>query len=337
MRLLNILAIASLLAATPTMVTSASNGVVADVLTTEVIAKFSPRARADLVDALVRYRSYLTDGDINTANRLIHFMSEVATETGGMRRIDENMSYTADRLLIIFPKWVNQAKAKELAGHPVQIANWVYGGRLGNRGQKTMDGWNYRGSGYIQLTGLYNFKERGGLAGLALVDSPDLARQPKEGLKVAVAYWEKCNAVADTGTIAEVRRCVNGGKIGLAEAKMWHGKATRVIGSALAAAGLEAPGMVSEGINEELEGAKEILAQLGYFTPSGLEGSADEEKFIEGASAFLSDSGVANPGAAGGAGSLEAAQEDGLPEDLLYELSDAAHLQATIEFVAEQP
>jgi putative chitinase len=315
---------------------TAQSASVSDVLTTETISAFSAAARADLVNALVTHRSLLEDGDINSAERLIHFMAQIATETGGFRRIDENMNYSAERLRAVFPRRVTVAKARELAGKPVAIANWVYGDRLGNRGRTTQDGWNYRGSGFIQLTGRDNFVRRGTDVGLPLGDDPELVRKPKEGLQAAVAYWKKCNSIADTGSITDVRKCVNGGTNGLKEAKMWHGRATRVFGAALSAAGLESPGLVDAGIAEELEGAKEILADLGYYEPSGLEGPEDEEKFASGVDQFLRDNNLPTPADAGTPG-LEAAQENGLPEELLYQLSDAAHLEAITEAEAATP
>ncbi|MBB1492709.1 glycoside hydrolase family 19 protein [Paracoccus sp. MC1854] len=254
-------------------------------------------------------------------------MAQIATETGGFVRIDENMNYSAERLRVIFPRYVKtSAQAQRLARRPVAIANWVYGGRLGNRGQTTMDGWNYRGSGFLQLTGRDNYIARGSEVGLPLADNPELARRPKEGLQAAVAYWAaKCNTLADSGTLRDVRRCVNGGTNGLDEARLWHGRATRVFGPVLLVAGLESENLISEGIAEEIDAAKAILERLGYYEPSGLE-AADQQAFEDALEGFSLDHGLPYGDVSGGPGVLEGAQEEGLPEDLLYELSDPQNL-----------
>jgi V8-like Glu-specific endopeptidase len=93
------------------------------------------------------------------------------------------------------------------------LANLVYGDRreLDNRGSFTDDGWNYRGSGYIQLTGRYNYKIFQNKSSLPVVDQPDLVRTPDVGAKAALIYWNvnKINEAARKNEIALVRKLVN--------------------------------------------------------------------------------------------------------------------------------
>lgn len=145
----------------------------------EAIKRFSPRAKDELVNALVEYKQYLENAQINSPLRLTHFLAQIATETGGIRRIDENMNYSGALLLHVFgSKRISPAMAQKLSGKPQAIANYVYGDRLGNRGRDTNDGWDYRGSGFIQLTGRLNFRNRGREVGLPLEERPELARRP---------------------------------------------------------------------------------------------------------------------------------------------------------------
>lgn len=60
--------------------------------------------------------------------------------------------------------------------------------RLGN----TMpgDGEKYKGRGYIQLTGKYNYEQAGKALGLDLVKNPQLVEKPEVAAKVAVWFWQ---------------------------------------------------------------------------------------------------------------------------------------------------
>ena len=67
----------------------------------------------------------------------------------------------------------------------------VYGSRMGNGGPETGDGWRYRGRGLIQITGTDNYKLYGGYAGVDIYNNPELANDPKNACKLAVAYLTK--------------------------------------------------------------------------------------------------------------------------------------------------
>jgi putative chitinase len=118
------------------------------------IKRISPKAKPALIEAFVAAEDAFAEAGINSPLRMAHFIAQVMTETGGMQRIDENMNYSYPHVLTAFSrKTLPDPMARALAGKPREMANWVYGARLGNKGRTTDDGWNYRGSGYIQLTG----------------------------------------------------------------------------------------------------------------------------------------------------------------------------------------
>lgn len=59
---------------------------------------------------------------------------------------------------------------------------------LGNK--KVGDGARYKGRGYIQLTGRYNYKKAGDELGLPLEKHPELVEKPEVAAKVAVWFWQ---------------------------------------------------------------------------------------------------------------------------------------------------
>jgi predicted chitinase len=59
---------------------------------------------------------------------------------------------------------------------------------LGNT--KSGDGARYKGRGYIQLTGRYNYKRAGEALGLPLEKNPELAEKPEVAAKIAVWFWK---------------------------------------------------------------------------------------------------------------------------------------------------
>lgn len=52
------------------------------------------------------------------------------------------------------------------------------------------DGERYKGRGYIQLTGKYNYDRAGKALGLPLVQKPELAERPDIAAKIAVWFWK---------------------------------------------------------------------------------------------------------------------------------------------------
>ena len=159
---------------------------------------------------------------------------------------------------------VSKAKAGVIARKPKRVANWVYGARLGNRGRNTNDGWNYRGSGFIQLTGRTNFRNRGKELNLPLEAQPELARQPNQGLNAATAYWtsRKINKPADKDRLYRVRVLVNGRAAhGFKQSKFWYRKAKKIF---LAKSGVKRGLFGSDDERQEKEDLRDVLGELGF-------------------------------------------------------------------------
>lgn len=88
---------------------------------------------------------------------------------------------------------------------------------LGNQG--TGDGAKFKGRGFIQLTGRWNYRNYGRALGIDLEDNPDLANDPLIAARL-LAYFLKDreqrirDAIYD-GDFRTARRLVNGGSYGL--------------------------------------------------------------------------------------------------------------------------
>ena len=93
---------------------------------------------------------------------------------------------------------------------------------LGNT--KPGDGAKYKGRGYIQLTGKYNYKKAGDALGIDLVNKPELLEKPEIAAKAAVWYWkervrDKVDSFKDT---ASVTKPINPGMKHLDQRKEKH-------------------------------------------------------------------------------------------------------------------
>jgi putative chitinase len=196
-------------------------------ITAERIGRFSPRAKPDLVQALVDGWPMIRDAGINTPLRVAHFIAQIATETGGFTIYEENLNYGAKRLMEVWPaRFPDLQIAGAYAHNPEKLANFVYadanrkpGYRLGNT--KPGDGWRYRGRGFIQTTGRDNYRKAG------FEDAPEKLSVPSIGLRAAVDEFVStgCLKLADKDNITTIRKRINGGDIGLDRARVYLAKA----------------------------------------------------------------------------------------------------------------
>jgi peptidoglycan L-alanyl-D-glutamate endopeptidase CwlK len=88
---------------------------------------------------------------------------------------------------------------------------------LGNQGHP--DGQRFRGRGYVQLTGRYNYQKYGKRIGEPLLKNPDLASSPATAAALLAAFLgdrerQIKEALLDWD-FASARRLVNGGRHGL--------------------------------------------------------------------------------------------------------------------------
>lgn len=106
-----------------------------------------------------------------------------------------------------------------------------YEGRADLGNTQKGDGYRFRGRGYFQLTGRNNYKRFGDLLSLDLVNNPELAAEPRNAMRIAIAYWAGYRRVrtsrswpfaesitgpqlADRGDTQGATRFINGGTNG---------------------------------------------------------------------------------------------------------------------------
>lgn len=153
------------------------------------------------------------------------FLGQMVVESRNFTAVVENMNYSAKRLAEVWPsryainpkakaqdRMPNQ-KANRLGGRPEDIANDVYGGRMGNTGPN--DGWLFRGQGYKQLTGKDNVRRYSldTYGDDRVVKDPSMLQKLPDSVNSGAWYW-KVNGIDRYGdNVLAVSRAVNLGRV----------------------------------------------------------------------------------------------------------------------------
>lgn len=161
--------------------------------------------------------------EITNKLRLAHFLAQCAHESGNFRKKTENMYYkTEDRLIATFKKRFDLLHpVKDYIKNPKKLGNYVYGSRLGNGDEQSGDGYNYRGRGYIQLTGKENYEKFSKYIGDdQILKHPELVAT-KYPLDVSLFFfkdnqlWEICDKGSKDKIVKAVTAVINTGCEGL--------------------------------------------------------------------------------------------------------------------------
>lgn len=158
---------------------------------------------------------------IADANERAMFLAQVAHESQDLRRVRENLHYSAAQLMRHFShrfRDLEDAQSVVAAGTDA-IAERIYGNRENLGNTQAGDGARYIGRGFIQLTGRTNYTAAGDALGLDLVNHPELAEDRANAARIAVWFWttHRIGPAARSGNVREVTRIVNGHQIGLAD------------------------------------------------------------------------------------------------------------------------
>lgn len=182
--------------------------------------------------------------DIDTTNRIAGFMAQCGHESNDFKSLEENLNYSVESLLRVFPRYFGKGKEdpKEYAKNPEKLANYVYmdanrskQGALGNT--QAGDGWRFRGGGIKQLTGRNNYAAFAKGVGMTTEEAADYVRTKQGAFESACWFW-KTNGIAkyaDADDIVGMSKRINGGDIGLADRKARYAKAKTILSSSSAA------------------------------------------------------------------------------------------------------
>lgn len=145
---------------------------------------------SELVQALV---PALAEYEINTSARLCACLAQFAHETVGFKYL------------------------RELGG-PSYFTKYDFRKDLGNHANGM--GAQYKGRGFIQLTGLFNYQKAANALKLDLVKHPELMEQLPIAAKASCWWWKEhgLNQIADVdGLVAfkKITKIINGGFNGL--------------------------------------------------------------------------------------------------------------------------
>lgn len=170
---------------------------------------------------------------INSPLLVAHVMAQISHECGAGHDVVENMNYTAERMMQVWPsRFPTLVSAQPYAGNAKALANKVYNGRMGNR-PGSDDGYNFRGRGGSQTTGRDGYERVKKQTGLDVVSNPDILIEPKYFLECAVSDFVNCGCLpyAKADDVLNVTRRLNGGTVGLAQRQAWLKKWKAALGS----------------------------------------------------------------------------------------------------------
>jgi putative chitinase len=174
-----------------------------------------------------------------TIDILQEFLAQVAHESGEFSIKDESMSYSAKRLMDVWPSRFPAVKdTVPYVKNPQALANKVYGGRMGNT--SPTDGYDFRGGGYLQLTGRDSYTQYASYSGLASPEEAALRVRTQDYYALHAACWEfavnkkllplcKVNDFATDNSFKAITKAINGGYIGLTERLVYYSRAIKYL------------------------------------------------------------------------------------------------------------
>lgn len=169
---------------------------------------------------------------VTSMNEFGEFLANVTQESGEFRHKSEDMSYSAKRIVHLFPKrFPTLASALPYEHKPKEFANKLYGGRYGNR-PGTDDGWNLRGGGFIGLTFYEVWKKYADYKKVIVEQASEYVRNSDDGA-LDSAFWffyvlKNLKQPAVDNNFIGIVKSINGGTIGLETRKTYYARIKKI-------------------------------------------------------------------------------------------------------------
>jgi putative chitinase len=191
-------------------------------ITLELLQKVCPGTKKNVLEKYVGplYTIAMYYSILDTKERTAAFLAQLAHESGGFNIVIENLNYSADGLLRVFPKYFpTRELANQYARNPEKIANRVYANRMKNGDEKSGDGWKFRGRGLIQITGRDNYTRFAQSLEMDLDATVEYLETPSGACVSAGWFWDtnKLNVFCDRNDFIGLTKRINGGTNGLAD------------------------------------------------------------------------------------------------------------------------
>ena len=206
----------------------------AEIITENQLRTFLPTLKNSttwttaLNTAMVRF-------DISSRERAAAFLAQVAHESAEFQRLIERLSYSATRLMAVWPKrFPTLELARRYERQPERLASYVYANRIGNGDAASGDGWRFRGRGILQITGRGNYRTCGQALGLPLETQPELLESAEPAALAAAQFWQSrgLNQLADDRSddnddedFVRISVLINGGRAGLPARRAYWARA----------------------------------------------------------------------------------------------------------------
>lgn len=207
-------------------------------LTGEILKKLAPSLPLEIANKYAElYNTICPLYGISSADIFHEYIANVLHESGGLMRFTENLNYQAVALTKLFGRHrislddcYRYGRTSKQPANQQAIANILYGGswglkNLGNSQQG--DGWMFRGSGELQLTGRRMISKFAGYYNQLKATSftpeqmAELLRTNKE-ISTHASCWvfaieKKLINAAINDEDLKIRKSINGGTFGLNE------------------------------------------------------------------------------------------------------------------------
>lgn len=177
---------------------------------------------------------------LTSAKAMQAFLATIIHESGAFRIKEESLNYTTpQRIVDVWPTRFNltgtggKLNANKYIRNAKLLANTVYNGRMGNK-TGSDDGFNFRGSGFIQLTGRESFASYAKYHGSTDLEYYSNLLRTNDWWAIDSACWEFCVdkkllPLAEKDDFQTITKRINGGLIGWKDRQYFYARAKQYI------------------------------------------------------------------------------------------------------------